>query len=307
MMGAMRSALLGPLTWIGLACTSTAPAPRPEVETEPAAEVPLRTERRAVPPDRDPGCPAGTERRHGGDGPHALDWWCARGDVRHGPFLHQVFDERHRSWYELRGQRAEGELHGTSVAEGFYDVLRSSRSRVFRRQEHAHGRVVRSSEAELVAALDGSTPVVARRLVVKAAGVFPTVQWEGERDAIGAFDLDVSASWDGAPADAPPSVLRVEMSQPSEPSPLRPRSDVLLYPVAEVDPPAAATSLSPGYAPTVTVPWYACDPEGCEVELAITLRWIVPGPGRVEAHLALRAVPDVWTESATIDVQVIDP
>ncbi len=303
----MRSAVLGTLTWLGLACTSTAPVPRPEDEADPAAAAPSRAERQAVPPAPEPACPAGTERRQGGEGPHALDWWCARGDVRHGPFLHQVFDERHRSWYEVRGQRADGELHGTIRAEGFYDVAHSGRSRVFRRQDYAHGRIVRSNEVELAAVLDVATPVLVRRVRVKAAGPLPTAQWDGERDVIGAFDLDVSASWDGAAADAPPSVLRVEMSQPSQPSPLRPRSDALLYPVAEGDPPTAATSLPPGYVPTVTVPWSACDPEGCEVELAITLRWIVPGPGRVEAHAAVRAVPDTWTESATIDVQVIEP
>jgi hypothetical protein len=298
----VRTALVIVMSCLGLACTGPDSTPRRDPSDIPPPSAPAH----GVPPPQEPAsqCPAGTERHdRGGEGPDWDDWWCARGDVPHGPFIYSNFDERARTWYLLSGEHLDGQRHGMSQAEGFYLVGHTGRSRVFRRELHDHGRIVRSNEASLRVDFDATTPVVARRFVVKASGLVRTLRWEAETDAIGTFDVEVSTTWTDAPADAPPSVLRVELSAPSAEGPTR--VDALLHPSADADPPTITSSLPLGYSPTASAPWIACDPAGCELELDVTLRWLAPGPGRLEAYVTARAVPDAWPEAAPIDVKVI--
>ena len=295
----MRAAFVLVISSLGLACTGREPPPSEELEevvmtSRSAHELPEQ-------PKPEPTCPAGTTRRErGGEGPDAFAWWCARGEVPHGPFLDQDFDERSRTWYEIRGEHVDGQRHGLVESEGFYEVEHSGRSRVFLREWLDHGRVVRSNEASVRIALDATAPVATRRFVVKAMGLAPSAEWADEPAAIGAFDLEVWSTWVDAPASASPSVLRVELSAPATSAPLR--ADALLHPLADTDPPTTASGLPHGYVPTVTATWRDCKPAGCELELAVTLRWLAPGPGRLEAHVTARAVPDTWPEAASIEV-----
>lgn len=299
----MRVVFAIAISCLGLACTGTDPLPPHEAHELPPSSAPAH----AVPPSQEqpvPQCPAGTERRErGGEGPDASDWWCTRGDVRHGPFHHQDFDVRDRTWHEIRGEHVDGQRHGMVHAEGFYAVEHSGRSRVFRRELYDHGRLVRSNEASLRVELDAATPVVTRRFLVKAAGLARTAAWEGEADAVGSFDVDVSTHWVDAPADAPPSVLRLEVTAPHIKAPTR--TDALLHSAADPDPPRVAGDLPPSYVPLASATWVACDPGGCTLELVVTLRWLTPGPGRLDTHVTARAVPDAWPETGTIDVTVM--
>jgi len=290
------------VSWVGMACTSHEPTPSLTFEdvtvmSRPAHEVPVQ-------PEPEPLCPRGTERRErGGEGPDALEWWCTRGEVPHGPFHDQDFDERSRTWYEIRGEHVDGQRHGLVESVGFYEVEHSGRSRVFLREQLDHGRVVRSNEASVRVELDAAAPVATRRFVVKAMGLAPTAEWEGEPAAIGSFDVEVSSTWNDAPASASPSVLRVELSSPTTSAPVR--ADALLHPLADADPPLTASALPHGYVPTMTASWRACEPAGCELELAVTLRWLAPGPGHLDVHVITRAVPDAWPEAASIEVTAL--
>lgn len=289
---------------LGSACASAEPPPQPLEIIDVSTEL-HPGHARVEPPPPAPACPPGTERRERGDeGSVALEWWCARGEVRHGPFFEQAFDDRSRAWYELRGEHVDGERHGLVHAEGFYEVEHSGRSRVFRRERYEHGRLVHGNEVSVRVDLDAASPVATRRFVVKARGLAPAPAWQDEPAAIGSFDVEVSASWLDVPADASPSILRSELSAPGTPEPAR--ADAILHPAADPEPPATDSSLPLGHLPTVTATWRACDPSGCELELELELRWLAPGPGRVDAYVTLRAVPDTWPESAPIDVRALD-
>lgn len=287
---------------LGAACANAEPPPRLD-DLDVTSELhPVHTS--AEPPRPALVCPPGTERREqGGEGPDALAWWCARGDVRHGPFQEQSFDERSRSWYEIHGAHVDGERHGLVESEGFYAVEHSGRSRVFLRERFEHGRATRSNEASVRVELDGASPVATRRFMVMAKGLAPAPAWEQEPATIGAFDVEVAASWLDAPAETSPSILRAELSAPGMQAPAR--ADAILHAAADTEPPATDSSLPLGYLPTVTATWRACDPAGCEIEVEVTLRWLGAGPGRADAHVTLRAVPDTWPASAPIDVQAL--
>jgi hypothetical protein len=291
----VRLALALVVSWLGWACASHEPEPPPEHGAITVEPLPMH---RAPEPAAPPRCPPGTElREQGGEGPDRNDWWCARGEVRHGPFLASSFDEWRRNWFEVRGEHVDGQLHGFVRTERHHGGS-------FQREWFDHGRLVRSNEAATRVDLEAGAPVVTRRFRVKASGLAPTAPWQGEPPVIGSFDVEVWSSWADAPAGASPSVLRVELSAPDVPTPAR--ADALLYSAAETEPPATASDLPLGYAPPVTATWRGCDPAGCELELAVTLRWIAPGPGRVEAHVTARAVPDTWPEAAPIEVHAID-
>lgn len=287
---------------LGSACASAEPPPRLD-DFDVTSE--LRAgHARAEPPLPAPVCPPGTERyERGGEGPDALAWWCARGDVRHGPFQEQSFDERNRSWYEIRGLHVDGERHGIVESEGFYAVEHSGRWRVFLREQLDHGRAIRSNAATVRVALDAGALVAKRRFMVIAKGLAPAPAWEQEPAAIGAFDVEVSASWLDAPAETFPGILRAEVWAPGTPAPVR--ADAILYPLADAEPPATGSSLPLGYVPTVTATWQTCDPAGCEIAVEVTLRWLGPSLGRVDAYVTLRAVPDTWPASAPIDVRAL--
>lgn len=299
----VRLALALAASCLGLACAGHEPEPRLE-----SHEVMLGPEPPPRAPDPAPAgrrCPAGTEPRESqGEGPDAGGWACMRGEVAHGPFLRSAFDERERTWYEVRGEHVDGELHGFVHHEGFYAVEHSGRPRVFRREWFDRGRRVRSNEATVRVELLADAPVVTRRFAVKASGLAPTARWEDEPTAIGAFDLEVSAHWADAPAGAEPSVLRVELAAPGTPVPAR--ADALLHPAADLEPPVTASDLPRGHVPTIATTWRACEPAGCELELAVALRWLAPGPGRLEVHVTARAVPDTWPASAPIEVTALE-
>jgi hypothetical protein len=140
--------------------------------------------------------------------------------------------------------------------------------------------------------------------VVKAEGLAPAPAWEQEPAAIGTFDVEVAATWLDVPAEASPSILRVELSAPGMLEPAR--ADAILYSFADTELPLTDTGLSPGNLPTLGVTWRACDPAGCELEVEVVLRWIGAGSGRADAYVTLRAVPDTWPESAPIDVRALD-
>lgn len=298
-MRAIHVAFVMVVAGLGSACASAEPPPQLDTIDVTTELHPVHA--RAEPPLPAPVCPPGTERHErGGEGPDALAWWCTRGEVRHGPFQEQGFDERQRSWYEIRGEHVDDQRHGLVESEGFYAVEHSGRSRVFLRERFDHGRSIRSNEASVRVALDATAPVATRRFVVKAKGLAPTAEWEDEAAVIGSFDVDVSATWADVPADASPSILRVELSAPATAA--LARADALLHPAADAEPPVTASDLPLGYVPTVTATWRACDAAGCELELEVVLRWLAPGPGRVEAHVTARAVPDTWPEAAPIEV-----
>lgn len=286
---------------LGVACTSAEP-PRP-LEADLAMELGSRPAP-VGPAPSEPACPRGTERRErGGDTPAAGDWWCARGEVPHGPFFEQVFDARNHSWYERSGEHVDGERHGLVSTEGFYAVEHTGRSRVFLRERYEHGRVVMANEASVRIELDAAAPVATRRFVVKAEGLAPGEPWEGEPAAIGSLDAEVSASWLDAPEDAIPGILRAELAAPGT-TPAH--ADAILHPSSDDEPPAIDSSLPPGHLPTVTATWRACDPAGCELELEVTLRWLHPGQGKVEAYVTARAVPGTWPEAAPIELRALD-
>lgn len=304
-MRAIHVAFVMVLACLGSACASAEPPP--QLDTVDATTEPHPVHARVEPPPPAPVCPPGTERHErGGEGPDALAWWCARGEVRHGPFQEQGFDERARSWYEIRGEHVDGQRHGLVESEGFYAVEHSGRSRVFLREQLDHGRLVRSNEASVRVVLAATAPVATRRFVVKARGLAPSAEWEDEAPVLGSFDVDVSATWADVPAEASPSILRVELSAPAAAKGARARADALLHPAADVEPPMTASNLPLGYVPTVAATWRACDPAGCELELEVVLRWLAPGLGRVEAYVTARAVPDTWPEAAPIEVTALD-
>lgn len=299
----VRLACVTAIVCLGSACTSAEPPPLPNSLDVTWEQHPVHTS--AEPPRPAPVCPTGTERHErGGEGPDALAWWCARGDVRHGPFEEQSFDERSRSWYEIRGAHDDGERHGLVESEGFYAVEHSGRSRVFLRERYEHGRLIGSNEASVHVVLEATAPVATRRFVVTARGLAPAAQWEDEATVIGSFDVEVSATWLDAPAEASPSILRAELSVPGSRAPAR--ADAILHPAADTEPPATDSSLPLGYLPTVTASWRACDPAGCELEVEVTLRWLGAQRGRADAYVTLRAVPDTWPESAPLDVRALD-
>jgi hypothetical protein len=196
----------------GLACTSHDSAPAVAEEPPPLVVEPPQGE--PPPPEEpEPQCPPGTERHErGGEEPDALDWWCARDGVRHGPFFRSDFDLRRRTWYGVHGEHVDGELHGPVDSEGSYDVVEYGRLRVFRREVYDHGRLLRSNEAHARVALGAAAPTVTRRFAVEASGLTPTAGRQGAPAAIGTFDVEVASAWGDAPAGAPPSVLRVELS-----------------------------------------------------------------------------------------------
>jgi hypothetical protein len=101
-------------------------------------------------------------------------------------------------------------------------------------------------------------------------------------------------------------VLRVELATPTTPAESV-RADALLHPLADSDPPATASDLPPGYSPELVATWRACEPTGCELELDVTLHWIVPGSGHVEARVTARAVPNAWPEDAPVELTMIEP
>lgn len=288
---------------LGGACASAEP-PQPLEVVDVARELhPAHAS--AEPPPPAPVCPPGTERRErGGVDSPATAWWCARGEVPHGPFYEQVFDNRNHSWHELRGEHLDGERHGLVSTEGFYAVEHSGRSRVFLRERYDHGRRVHANEASVRVELDAAAPAATRRFVVKASGLAPGQAWEDEPAAIGSFDVDVSASWPDAPRDADPGILRAELSAPGTPTPAR--AHAILHPATDGEPPAIDSSLPAGHLPTVTATWRACDPGGCELVLEVALRWLHPGAGKVEVYVTARAVPDTWPAAAPIVVQALD-
>lgn len=255
------------------------------------------------------GCPPQTERHtQGGDeGSQAARWWCARGEVRHGPYGEQGFDARDRSWYDIRGEYRHGERHGNLDHVGFYPVEHSGAPRVFRREVYDRGRLVRSNESRVQRVLDAEHPVVRQRFIVRASGLSATSRWEDEPDAVGTLDADVDARWAEGPADATPSVLRVTLSTPWSESPVH--ADGLLYgqDLEYERIPRTDSALPFGYLPRVAATWRRCDPAGCEIPVEVTLTWLVPGPGRVQIDLVMRAVPQTWPEVAIIDVRADEP
>jgi hypothetical protein len=289
----------------GLACTSHDSAPAVAEEPPPLVVEPPQGE--PPPPEEpEPQCPPGTERHErGGEEPDALDWWCARDGVRHGPFFRSDFDLRRRTWYGVHGEHVDGELHGPVDSEGSYDVVEYGRLRVFRREVYDHGRLLRSNEAHARVALGAAAPTVTRRFAVEASGLTPTAGRQGAPAAIGTFDVEVASAWGDAPAGAPPSVLRVELSLSPTDAPTR--ANALLHPAADPDPPETDSRLPFGHVPTVSAPWLACDIDGCEHELVVTLRWLPSRRGRLAAEITVRAVPATWPESAPLDVRALDP
>jgi hypothetical protein len=291
----VRLAFVTVVSCLGSACTGVEPPPQIEHEAVLGESRSVHAIPEPLPP---PSCPAGTERRElGGEGPDRHDWWCARGEVRHGPFLYSTFDNRRRNWFEVRGEHVDGRVHGLVRTE------RNSGGSI-KREWFDDGARVHGNEATTRVDIEAGVPVVTRRFRVKASGLAPTVQWQDEAPAIGSFDVEVWTKWVDAPADAPPSVLRVELASPATSTPTR--ADALLHPDADPEPPETSSDLPAGEVPTLTVPWATCVPPGCELELAVTFRWLVSGPGRVEAYVTTRAVPYEWPEAAPIEVTAIE-
>lgn len=299
----MRVAFAVIATCLGWACASAEPP-----QTLELVDVPMELHpphENAEPPPSEPVCPPGTEQRQRADeGTVALDWWCARGEVPHGPFFQQVFDNRSRAWHELRGEHVDGERHGLVSTEGFYEVEHSGRSRVFLRERWDHGRKVHANEASVRIELDAASPVATRRFAVKARGLPPGEAWEDGPAAIGSFDVEVSASWLDAPADADPGILRAELSAPGTQAPAR--ADAILHSFADEEPPTTGSSLPLGHLPAISATWRACDLAGCELELEVSLRWLAAGAGKVEAYVTTRAVPDTWPAAAPLELRALD-
>ncbi|MEZ4450413.1 MAG: hypothetical protein R3B09_13120 [Nannocystaceae bacterium] len=284
------------LASVALACT---PAGSPRDEPPLAVTRPPPASA-TEPASVEPVCPAGSERRsRGGEGPDADAWACVRGEVRHGPFVDASFDPRDRTWSTIRGVHVDGERDGVIETIGFRTVGSTGRERVFGRDVYQRGRLLRSNVADARAELTAERPTALRRFQVQASGLVPPPA----EAAIGAVDVEVWATWSDAPVDAAPSVLRVEVRGPEGEAPTI--VDGLLYPIELASPPETGSGLAFGELPRAWVTWATCEADGCAPTLDVTLRWIVAGPGRVDAGVRARAVPEIWPAEAPIDVRLL--